>query len=110
GDMVGHTGVIEAAIKAMEAIDYNMGLIYEKAKQLGFTLLVTADHGNCEEMLDANGTVLTAHSLNKVPLIITDKKYSLVNGKLGDLAPTMLKILNIEKPKEMTGDSLINIE
>ncbi|MDD4831302.1 MAG: 2,3-bisphosphoglycerate-independent phosphoglycerate mutase [Bacilli bacterium] len=110
GDMVGHTGVIEAAIKAMEAIDYNMGLIYEKAKQLGFTLLVTADHGNCEEMLDANGTVLTAHSLNKVPLIITDKKYSLVNGKLGDLAPTMLKILNIEKTKEMKGDSLINIE
>ncbi len=110
GDMVGHTGVIEAAIKAMEAVDYNVGLIYNKAQELGFTLLITADHGNCEEMLKKDGTVLTAHSLNKVPFILTDNNYKLKDGKLGDIAPTMLKLLDIEIPKEMTGNILINIE
>lgn len=110
GDMVGHTGVLESAKKAMEAVDYNIGLIYKKAQELGFTLLITADHGNCEEMLDQNGTVLTAHSLNKVYFIITDEKYKLKDGKLGDIAPTMLKLLNLEIPTEMTGNILIDIE
>ena len=110
GDMVGHTGIMESAIKAMEAVDYNVGLIYKKAKELGFTLLITADHGNCEEMLDKSGVVLTAHTLNKVPFIITDKHYKVINGKLGDIAPTMLKLLELDIPKEMTGNILINIE
>ena len=107
GDMVGHTGKLEAAIKAVEAVDYNLGLIYKKAKELNFTMLVTADHGNCEEMIDKDGNALTAHTTNKVPFIITDKSYDLSNGKLGDIAPTMLKLLNIDIPKEMTGTVLI---
>jgi 2,3-bisphosphoglycerate-independent phosphoglycerate mutase len=110
GDMIGHTGKIEAAIKAMEAVDYNMGLIYKKAKELGFTMLITADHGNCEEMLDKNGVVLTAHTLNKVPFIVTDKKYKVTDGKLGDIASTMLKLLELEIPSEMTGKILISVE
>lgn len=107
GDMVGHTGNLDAAIKAVEAVDYNLGLIYKKAKELGFIMLITADHGNCEEMLDEGGNILTAHTLNKVPLIITDKNYKVLDGKLGDIAPTMLKLLDLEIPKEMTGNVLI---
>jgi len=107
GDMVGHTGVIPAAIKAMEAVDYNLGLMYKKAKELGFTMLITADHGNCEEMLDKDGNVFTAHTLNKVPFIITDKNYEVLNGKLADIAPTMLTVLDLDIPKEMTGSILI---
>jgi 2,3-bisphosphoglycerate-independent phosphoglycerate mutase len=107
GDMLGHTGKIKAAIKAIEVVDFNLGLIYKKAIKLGFTMLITADHGNCEEMLDSKGDVLTAHTLNKVPFIITNKKYNLINGKLGDIAPTILKIMNVEIPKEMTGNILL---
>lgn len=108
GDMVGHTGVLNAAIKAVEAVDHNLALIYKKAKELGFTLLITADHGNCEEMIDKNGNVLTAHTTNKVPFIITDKSYTVHDGKLGDIAPTMLTLLDLEIPKEMMGNILIN--
>ena len=73
GDMVGHTGVMDAAIKAVEAVDYNLGRIYKRVEELGGTMIVTADHGNCEEMLDENGNVLTAHTTNLVHLIITNK-------------------------------------
>ena len=107
GDMVGHTGVMEAAIKAVEAVDYNLGRIYEKIESLGGTMIITADHGNCEEMLDEKGNVLTAHTTNLVPLIITKENISLNDGKLGDIAPTMLDLLNLEIPNEMTGVSLI---
>ena len=107
GDMVGHTGVLEAAIKAVESIDECLGKIYEKIQELNGTLIVTADHGNCEEMLDENNNILTAHTTNPVPFIVTNKNITLENGKLGDIAPTILDIMNIEKPDEMTGVSLI---
>ncbi|MBO5121049.1 MAG: 2,3-bisphosphoglycerate-independent phosphoglycerate mutase [Bacilli bacterium] len=107
GDMVGHTGVLEAAIKAVESVDECIGKIYQKVQELGGTMIITADHGNCEEMLDDNNNVLTAHTTNPVPFIVTNKNISLVPGKLGDIAPTILELMNIEKPVEMTGVSLI---
>ena len=107
GDMVGHTGVMDAAIKAVEAVDYNLGRIYEKVNELGGVMIITADHGNCEEMLDEDGNVLTAHTTNLVPLIITKNNLELNDGKLGDIAPTMIDLLNLDIPKEMTGVSLI---
>ena len=107
GDMVGHTGVMDAAIKAVEAVDYNLGRIYEKVNELGGVMIITADHGNCEEMLDEDGNVLTAHTTNLVPLIITKNNLKLNDGKLGDIAPTMIDLLNLDIPKEMTGVSLI---
>ena len=108
GDMVGHTGVLEAAIKAVEAVDYNLGRIYNKIKELNGTMIITADHGNCEEMLDENGNVLTAHTTNLVHLIITNKNLKLHDGKLGDIAPTMLDLLKLDIPEEMTGKSLLD--
>lgn len=107
GDMVGHTGVLEAAIKAVESVDECLGKLYDKVQELGGTLIVTADHGNCEEMLDKNDNVLTAHTTNQVPFIVTRQNISLNDGKLGDIAPTILELMNIEKPVEMTGTSLI---
>ncbi|MCI8588137.1 MAG: 2,3-bisphosphoglycerate-independent phosphoglycerate mutase [Bacilli bacterium] len=106
-DMVGHTGILEAAMKAVEAVDRNLGRIYNKIQELGGTLIVTADHGNCELMMDEKGNVITSHTTNKVPFIICDKKYQIKEGKLGDIAPTMLKILGIEIPKQMTGNPLV---
>ena len=103
GDMLGHTGVLEAAKSAIETIDGNLGRIYEKVKDLGGVMLITADHGNCEEMLDANGNVLTSHTTNLVRMIITKENLTLHDGKLADIAPTMLKLLELEQPKEMTG-------
>ena len=107
GDMVGHTGNIEAAKKAVEAVDYNLGRLYEKCKEEKFTLLITADHGNCEYMLDDDNNMITAHTRNKVYFIVCDEAYTLSDGKLGDIAPTILKIMDIEKPHEMDGEVLI---
>lgn len=107
GDMVGHTGVLESAIKAVETVDKNLKLIYDKVKELDGILIVTADHGNCEEMLDEQGNTLTAHTTNPVPFIITKEDIKLNPGKLGDIAPTILDLMNIEKPVEMTGKSLL---
>ena len=107
GDMVGHTGVLEAAIKAVETIDKNLKLIYDKVMELGGILIVTADHGNCEEMLDDDNNIVTSHTTNPVPFIITKQGLKLHEGKLGDIAPTILDLMNIEKPQEMTGISLI---
>ena len=107
GDMVGHTGVLTAAIKSVESIDKCLEKIYNKVQELDGTMVITADHGNCEEMLDENNNVLTAHTTNPVPLIITRDNLDLLPGKLGDIAPTILELMNIEKPKEMTGVSLI---
>ena len=107
GDMVGHTGVLEAAIKAVESVDECLGKIYNKVKDLNGVLVVTADHGNCEEMLDENDNVLTAHTTNPVPFIVTKEGINLQKGKLGDIAPTILELMNLEIPEEMTGISLI---
>ncbi len=107
-DMVGHTTVIDATVKAVEAVDECMGKIYEAVKSVNGTLLITADHGNADKMLDENGKPFSAHSTNPVPFIITDKQYELrEGGNLGDITPTMLELLGIEQPKEMTGTSLI---
>lgn len=111
-DMVGHTGVIEAAKKAVETVDTCIGEIEKVALENGYELLITADHGNSEQLIDyETGEAFTAHTTNVVPLIYVTKESSislLEDGKLSDLAPTMLDILNIEQPAEMTGHSLIN--
>ncbi len=107
GDMVGHTGNMEASIKAVEVLDECLGKIYNKIKSLDGILIVTADHGNCDYMLDDNDNVITSHSTSKVPFIVCKENYKLKDGKLADIAPTMLKLLNLEVPKEMTGDILI---
>jgi 2,3-bisphosphoglycerate-independent phosphoglycerate mutase len=108
GDMVGHTGVIPAAIKAVETVDECVGKVVDKVLELGGVALVTADHGNCEKMLTEENTPFTAHTTNLVPFIVTDKSVKLrETGNLGDIAPTMLKLLKLEKPIEMTGESLI---
>ncbi len=107
GDMVGHTGNLDAAIKAVETVDDCIGKIYKKVKEIGGTLIVTADHGNSEVMIDDNGNVITSHTTNKVPFIITDKSIKLEDGKLADIAPTMLYLLGLDIPKEMTGNVLI---
>ena len=109
-DMVGHTGVIDAAIKALEAIDECVQRIVDAINSVNGVLLITADHGNCEQMIDyETGEPHTAHTTNPVPLAIvglpTNKK--LKEGKLADLAPTMLDIMELAKPDEMTGESLI---
>lgn len=106
-DMVGHTGSLEASIKAVEAVDKCLGKIYEKVKELDGLLIVTADHGNCELMLDEDDNVITSHTTSKVPFIVCNNNYILKDGKLGDIAPTILKIMGLEIPKEMTGNILI---
>ena len=100
GDRVGHTGNFEAAVKGIEAVDTCLGKIYSKVTERGGTLIITADHGNCEYMIDENNNIITSHTTNKVPFIITNKSYELKEGCLGDIAPTILEILNLEKPKK----------
>ncbi len=107
GDMVGHTGNYDAAKEAIEFLDKCVNKIYDKVKEKNGILIVTADHGNCEEMLDENNNILTSHTTNKVPFIITGN-YKLKDGKLCDIAPTILELMNLDKPIEMTGTSLIN--
>ncbi len=107
-DMVGHTGVMEAAIKAVETVDECMGAIMaECEKHDDLCLLVTADHGNADCMFDENGKVNTAHTTNPVPLAVCKKGIELDKGRLADIAPTILELMGFEQPKEMTGKSLI---
>lgn len=107
GDMVGHTGNYEAAIKAVEAVDNCIEKIINSINLDMYTMIITADHGNCEVMENEDGSVNTNHTTNKVPFIVTDKNIKLKNGKLSNIAPTILDIMNIEKPKEMEENSLI---
>ena len=108
-DMVGHTGSLEAAIKAVETVDTCLARVLDAMKEIGGVLLITADHGNAEQMIDyKTGEPHTAHTTNVVPLILVGMdNVSLKEGRLADLAPTMLDIMGIEKPAEMTGNSLI---
>ena len=109
-DMVGHTGSLPAAIKAVETIDECVQKVVDAILEHDGTLIITADHGNCEQMIDyKTGEPHTAHTTNPVPLILVTKDESLKvkSGKLADLAPTMLEMLGIEKPKEMTGESIL---
>lgn len=107
GDMVGHTGNYNAAVKAVEELDRCVRNLYELSFQKDILLIITADHGNCEEMVDKNGRPHTYHTTNKVPFIVCDKKYQVKDGQLSDIAPSILNILNIEIPKEMTGNIII---
>ena len=107
-DMVGHTGVIEAAVKAVETVDECLGRVVEAVHASGGACIVTADHGNADEMLEEDGSPDTAHSLNPVPLIVTAGADALDGeGILADVAPTALALLGIEQPEAMTGRSLI---
>jgi 2,3-bisphosphoglycerate-independent phosphoglycerate mutase len=107
-DMVGHTGVLPVAIKAMEAVDECVGKVVDKVLSLGGSVCITADHGNLEKMVEADGTPHTAHTTNIVPFIlVSNEEHKLHSGVLADIAPTMLELLNIEKPAVMTGSSLI---
>ncbi len=113
GDMVGHTGILEAAKKAVETLDSCLGRLEDVVKQAGGVLLVTADHGNCEQMWDASADPAqphTAHTSNPVPLLMIngpDWVNGLREGNLADIAPTLLRLLELERPEEMTGRSLI---
>jgi 2,3-bisphosphoglycerate-independent phosphoglycerate mutase len=107
-DMVGHTGVIEAAVKAVETVDACLGRVVEAVHAAGGACIVTADHGNSDHMLNDDGSVNTAHSLNPVPFIVTAGASSLDGeGILADVAPTALELLGIEQPAAMTGRSLL---
>ena len=106
-DMVGHTGVYDAIKKAVETVDVGLNKIIETGQNQGYSFIVIADHGNADFALNSDGTPNTAHSLNPVPVIIIDDDCNVVNnGKLADVAPTVLKILNITPPDEMNGESL----
>ncbi len=108
-DMVGHTGVFSAAIKAAETVDQCVKRVVTAALEHGYTVFLTADHGNADYMINEDGTPNTAHTLNLVPFFIIDKEWKgeIKAGKLGDLAPTILTMMELPVPKEMTGDVLI---
>lgn len=109
-DMVGHTGILAAAVKAMEAVDECAGKVVDKVLKLGGTVCITADHGNLEKMQNEDGTPCTAHTTNKVPFIIVDGAHTRIarEGRLADIAPTLLRLLDIPQPKEMTGRCLLD--
>lgn len=112
GDMVGHTGNLQAAIKAVEAVDGCVGKLIDKVLALGGNAIVTADHGNCEQMWDPeNNCPHTAHTTYDVPMIVVDDRFKGVklktNGRLADIAPTALKMMGLPQPPEMTGESLL---
>jgi 2,3-bisphosphoglycerate-independent phosphoglycerate mutase len=110
-DMVGHTGILSAAIRAVETIDEQLGKIVRAVEKSNGTLLITADHGNCEQMADEKGHAHTAHTTDLVPFILVGERWKKVRlrngGTLADIAPTMLQILELPQPREMTGRSLM---
>ncbi len=108
-DMVGHTGVFEAVVKAVETVDACAEAVVKTGLAHGYTFIIIADHGNAEYMINEDGTPNTAHTTNLVPCILVDNNYkkAINNGKLGDIAPTILELMGVEKPKEMTGFSLL---
>ncbi|OOY41415.1 phosphoglycerate mutase (2,3-diphosphoglycerate-independent), partial [Solemya velum gill symbiont] len=109
-DMVGHTGIIDAAIKAVETIDECLGRIREALHEVGGAALVTADHGNVEKMVNReSGQAYTAHTTNPVPLIYIGERDAklMESGSLSDIAPTLLRIMELSQPNEMTGQPLI---
>ena len=109
-DMVGHTGDLDAAIAACEAVDTGLGRVLEALEDVGGAMIVTADHGNCETMIDPEtGGAHTAHTLNPVPVAVVGGPdgASLRSGRLADLAPTVLQLMGLDQPAEMTGKSLL---
>jgi 2,3-bisphosphoglycerate-independent phosphoglycerate mutase len=108
GDMVGHTGVMEAAIKACEAVDTCVKDVVTTALENNYTTLLIADHGNCETMINPDGSPNTAHTTNPVPLILIDNDLKEIkDGILGDLAPTILKLIGVAQPEAMTQHPLV---
>ena len=109
-DMVGHTGVYEAIQKAITAVDNCLEKLVETGKKAGWQFVIIADHGNADHAINEDGSPNTQHSLNPVPCILVNsqKDYTLHNGVLADVAPTILTLMNLEKPSVMTGKSLIN--
>ncbi len=107
-DMVGHTGVIDAAVDAIETVDSCLGRVVSAVHEAGGVCIVTADHGNADHMLEPDGSPNTAHSLNPVPLVVTAEVGELRDGgRLADVAPTVLALLGQEQPPAMTGESLL---
>ncbi|MEG2295784.1 MAG: 2,3-bisphosphoglycerate-independent phosphoglycerate mutase [Oscillospiraceae bacterium] len=107
-DMVGHTGILDAAVKAVETVDVCLDKLLKKIKERNGVAFITADHGNADQMYETNGSAFTAHTTNPVPLIVVGLDCKLRhNGVLADIAPTMLQVLGLEKPIEMTGTSLL---
>lgn len=108
GDMVGHTGIMEAAIKACEAVDICVKEVVEAALANDYTTVIIADHGNCETMINPDGSPNTAHTTNPVPIILVDKDLKKINdGVLGDIAPTILELMGVAQPAAMTSHSLL---
>ena len=107
-DMVGHTGVFDAIVKAVETTDRCVRQVVETGRANGYSFVIIADHGNADKALNADGTPNTAHSTNPVPVIVVDdRQLPLRNGSLADVAPTILALMDMEKPAEMTGSSLL---
>jgi 2,3-bisphosphoglycerate-independent phosphoglycerate mutase len=109
GDMVGHTGIVDAITKAVEAVDENLKKVVETAKTNGYSVMIIADHGNADYAINPDGSPNTAHSLNPVPCILIDQDYKTIkNGILADIAPTLLTLLEMDIPNEMTGHILVS--
>jgi 2,3-bisphosphoglycerate-independent phosphoglycerate mutase len=109
-DMVGHTGVWDATISAVETLDVSLGRLEQRVLARDGILVITADHGNAEEKIDAEGNPLTAHTTSSVPLVIVSQKsvgMLAEGGKLGDIAPTLLPLMGLRTPSEMTGKNLL---
>ena len=107
GDMVGHTGVYPAIQEAVRTVDACVGLIVSHLRERGYELVIIADHGNADHAINADGTPNTAHSLNPVPIIVVSDRFKHVEpGRLADVAPTLLKMMGIAQPAEMTGTPL----
>jgi len=106
--MVGHTGVMSAILKAVNAVDTCVNQVVETATANNYTTIIIADHGNADNAVNLDGSPNTAHSTNPVPIIVVNSKYKTVeNGILADIAPTILKIMDIDQPAEMTGKVLV---
>ena len=111
GDMVGHTGVYEAILKAVKAVDACVKTVVEAARNAGYDVVIIADHGNADNAVNPDGTPNTAHSLNPVPVVVvSDRVRSVENGVLADVAPTVLALMAIEPPAAMTGHSLVRFQ